>query len=110
MKIGSTINADLAAQRAMDQLAIVGFEGLTEEEKVLATVWKLESEVENEGFVRYYSSAAGNQAFFGPTALKEIGARHMAGVVAKANAVFGPEGPPRERASREHAVRALSDE
>ena len=104
------MNADLACQHAFDRLAAVGFDALTEKEKTLATVWKLEAAVENGGFVRYYSSAAGDFAFHGPTALENIGARHMAEVVTKANAVFGPGGPPRDRPTRERLVQAFADE
>ena len=104
------MNADLACQHAFDRLAKVGFDALTEKEKTLATVWKLEAGVENGGFAHYYSSPAGDLAFHGPVALENIGARHMAAVVAKANAVFGPEGPPRDRETRDQLVRAFSDE
>lgn len=104
------MNADLACQHAIDRLAKVGFDALTEKEKTLATVWKLEAGVENEGFLRYFSSAAGDLAFHGPAAFEHLGARHMAELVTKANAVFGPEGPPRDHAIRKPLVRAFSDE
>lgn len=104
------MNADLACQKAFNRLAQVGFDALTEKEKTLATVWKLEGGVANGGFVPYFSSAAGDLAFHGQAALEHIGARHMAEVVAQAAAVFGPEGPPRDRAARERLVRAFSDE
>jgi len=103
------MNADLACQRAFDRLAKVGFEALTEQEKTLATVWKLEACVMNEGFARYYASAAGDLAFHGPTALERIGARQMAQVVGQANALFGPAGPPRDRAIRQRRVQDFSD-
>ncbi|HWN96976.1 MAG TPA: DUF4375 domain-containing protein, partial [Methylomirabilota bacterium] len=41
---------------------------------------------------------------------ERIGARHMAELAAKANAVFGPDGPPRDRTTRRELVRAFSDE
>jgi hypothetical protein len=34
----------------------------------------------------------------------------MAELATKANAVFGPEGPPRDRATRGELIRAFSDE
>ena len=101
---------DLACQHALDRLARVGFDALTEKEKTLATVWKLEAGVENEGFWHYFSSRAGDLAFHGPAALGHIGARHMAALAAKANAVFGPEGPPLDRVTRRQRVRSFSDE
>jgi hypothetical protein len=84
------MNADLACQHAFDRLAKAGFDALTEKEKTLATVWKLQAAVENGGFLRYFSSAAGDLAFHGPAAFEHIGARDMAELATKANAVFGP--------------------
>lgn len=104
------MNADLACQQALDRLAKVGFDALTEKEKTLATVWKLQAAVENGGFLRYFSSVAGDLAFHGPAAFEHIGARHLAELATKANAVFGPEGPPRDHATRSELVRAFSDE
>lgn len=104
------MNADLACQHAFDRLAKVGFDALTEKEKTLATVWKLEAGVENGGFCHYFSSAAGDLAFHGPAAFGHIGARHMAELVARANAVFGSDGPPRDRATRSQKVKTFSDE
>ena len=104
------MNADLACQHAFDRLAKVGFDALTEKEKTLATVWKLEAAVENGGFNRFFSSAPGDLACHGPAAFEHIGTRHLAELATKANAVFGPEGPPRDRATRSELVRAFSDE
>lgn len=104
------MNADLACQQALDRLARSGFDALTEKEKTLATVWKLQSGVENAGFVRCFSSGAGDLAFHAPAAFELIGARHMAELTAQANAVFGPDGPPRDRGTRDGLVRAFSEE
>jgi len=102
------MNADLACQQALDRLASVGFDALTEREKTLATVWKLQAAVENGGFRQYFSSAAGDLAFHGPAALEQIGARHMAELAAKANAVIGRLGPSRDRDARRRMVHHLS--
>lgn len=102
------MNADLACQQALDRLASVGFDALTEKEKTLATVWKLQAAVENGGFRHYFSSAAGDLAFHGPAALEQIGARHMAELAAKANAVIGRLGPSRDREARRRMVHHLS--
>ena len=83
---------------------------MSEKEKTLATVWKLEAAVDNGGFARYFSSAAGDLAFHGPAAFDQIGARHMAKLAAQANNVFGSEGPPRDRETRRKLVRAFSHE
>ena len=102
------MNADLACQQALDRLASGGFDALTEKEKTLATVWKLQAAVENGGFRQYFSSAAGDLAFHAPGALTHIGARHMAELAAKANAVIGRLGPSRDREARRRMVHHLN--
>ena len=104
------MNTDLAAQKAIDRLARAGFEGLTEVEKILVTVWNFEAGVANRGFAGFFSSASGDTAFYAPIALKAIGAADMTGIAVAANAVFGPEGPPRERKNRRALVRSFGNE
>jgi hypothetical protein len=103
------MNTDVAAQKAFDRLAKVGFEKLTESEKILATVWTFAAEVANHGFVKYYSREAGDTAFYAPAALTRIGASDLAAIAAKANGVFGAAGPPEERQFRLGRVRALDE-
>ncbi len=103
------MNTDTAAQKAIDRLARVGFEGLTEPEKTLATVWTFAAEVANRGFVKYFSRPAGDTAFYAPDALRKIGATGLAEIAAKANAVFGAGGPPPDRNVRLGLVSKLDD-
>ncbi len=104
------MNIDVAAQKAFDQLARTGFETLTDSDKILAAVWTFEAGVTNRGFVKYFSSSAGDMAFYVPTALGAIGAVGSAEIAAKANGVFRVAGPPKERKERRALVRAFSDE
>ena len=104
------MNTDIAAQKAFDRLARVGFEKLTDSEKILAAVWTYQAGVANGGFVRYFASAAGDMAFYVPTALGAIGSVAMAGIAAEANKVFGADGPPKDREERRAIVRTFSDE
>ena len=104
------MNTDIAAQRALDRLAKVGFEQLAKQEKILAAVWTFEAGVANRGFARYFSSPAGDMAFYVPIALQTIGAPGLAELAAKANAVFGADGPPNDRKTRRERVRALGDD
>jgi hypothetical protein len=108
--ISPNMNTDIAAQKALDRLAKVGFEKLAGREKILAAVWTFEAGVANRGFARYFSSPAGDMAFYAPTALKTIGAQGMAEIAAKANEVFGANGPPRDRKTRRERVRAFGGE
>jgi hypothetical protein len=104
------MNADIASQHALDRLKKVGFDALTEQEKTLATIWGIEAEVDNGGFAHYFASAAGDLAFYAPQALKNIGALDLAELATQANAVFGSDGPPRERAVRRNRVDEFSEE
>ncbi len=104
------INADLACQNAMDRLAKAGFESLTDREKTLATVWMIEAAVENAGFLKGLSGAAGDLAFHAPAAFAAIGASELAGLTARANALFGSDGPPRDRAAREVLIQSFPPE
>jgi hypothetical protein len=101
------MNTDVAAQKAFDQLAKVGFDLLAEQEKILAAVWMFEAQVANRGFAKYFSGSAGDIAFYAPTAFKAIGARQKARIAAKANGVFGADGPPKDRAARRELVHAF---
>lgn len=100
--------ADLAYQHAMDRLAAVGFDALSEQERDFATLWQLEARVNNGGFMHYYSGAAGDLAFHAPAALARVGATEKAAIVRTANALFGPGGPPRDRQERLAAIKTLS--
>ena len=104
------MNADLAAQHALDKFRKSGFDALTEQEKTLAAVWAIEAKVDNDGFAHFFSHALGDLAFHAPQALTAIGALNMAALAAKANQVFGPGGPPRDKAKRHALVDAFSEE
>ena len=103
------MNTDVAAQKAFDRLTRVGFDELSDSEKILAAVWTFLSEVANGGFVRYFSSAAGDMAYFVPVALKTIGSVEIATIASEANKVFGTEGPPKDRKERKAQVQAFGD-
>ena len=104
------MNTDIAAQRALDRLAEVGFQKLTELDKILAVVWTFEAGVGNRGFAGYFSSSAGDIAFHAPSALRVIGAVGKAEIAVRANNVFGAGGPPRDRKKRRAIVRTFNDE
>jgi len=98
-----------AFQRVCARRGQVGFDALTEPEKVLVTLWALEAEVNNGGFDQFFFNSSGDCAYFAPRALQILGATEMSEIAARANAVFGPDGPPREWNARQEALFALSD-
>jgi hypothetical protein len=104
------MNTDVAAQKALDRLAKVGFEMLTENERVSAVVWTFESQVANRGLARYFAGSAGDLAFYAPTAFTAIGAMQKAKIAANANEVFGTGGPPKDRNTRRELVHAFGAE
>jgi hypothetical protein len=85
-----------------------GFEHLTETEQVIVTVWEVEAEVNNGGFDQYYFNSSFDPRF-APSALEKIGAPKMAAIVSRANAVFGPEGPARDRFVRQEKLEQLGE-
>lgn len=103
------MDTDLSAQRAMDRIASEGFEAASEVDRVLATVWLFAAGVANEGFAGYFASTRGDLAFFAPKALQMISAFQLAVVAEKANAPFGPDGPPKERTRRRDTMRDLPE-
>jgi hypothetical protein len=104
------MNIDIAAKKAFDRLAKVGFELLAEHEKILASVWTFEAQVVNRGFARYFSSSAGDMAFYAPAFFKSVGAPQKAEIAAKANGVFGAGGPHRDRKTRREPVHSFGAE
>lgn len=68
-----------------------------EVDKVLVAIWVLEADVNNGGLDQYHFNSAGDFAFYAEQALQSIGAHAMARIVARANSLFGPDGPPRDR-------------
>lgn len=86
-----------------------GYAALTPHEQTFFCVWSVEAEVNNGGFEQFYANSAGGVAAHVPGALRAIGAEHTAKIVEKANAVFGPDGPPAKWEDREEVVDELSD-
>jgi hypothetical protein len=104
------MNADLVAQRAIARMTKEGADALNEMEKTVATAWLFAAGVGNSGFTGYFNSTRGDLAYYAPEALTAIGAPQLAELAAKANAVFGAKGPPRNRLIRREFVRALTPE
>jgi len=105
-----TTNSDLAAQQALDRLAKSGFDALSPADQVLASVWTFEANVGNRGFRQYFTSAAGDMAYFVPSALKTIGAVERADIASRANAAFGIVGRTTDRAKRRELAGNLPEE
>ena len=98
---------DAQVDAALDRFRGDNFDDLDEVDRVLVTLWGIETEVANGGFDQFYFNVAGDVAFFAPTALRLIGASRMAEIAAQANALFGPQGPSRSRDERWQQLMAI---
>jgi hypothetical protein len=107
----SDVDNEVIAVTNLVIAAVAGrrFEELTEAERVIVTVWGLEADVNNGGFDQYFFNSWGDYAFFAPSALERIGAPTMAAIASRANAVFGPDGPPRDRFVRQDKLLQLGE-
>ena len=77
-----------------------GFDALTEAEKVVFCLDKLEQEVNNGGFEQYFRNSSGDNAAVTPSALRALGASQIASVVEKALELFPNRRPSRTRTER----------
>ena len=101
---------DAQVDAALDRYRGDNFDDLDEVDRVLVTLWGLETEVANGGFDQFYFNGAGDLAFFAPTALRLIGAHRMAEIASRANALFGPQGPSRSGDERWRQLMAIPRE
>ena len=93
----------------MDRLREVGFDHLSESERILATVWLFAAGVANPGFAGSYLSHRGDLAFHAPEALRAIGANELATIAEEANAQFGEGGPSPDTRIRAEQVDRLAE-
>src|SRR5262249_4482588 len=97
------------SEKVLKRAADHGFESLNRAEQIFLCIWELEAEVNNGGFHQYYFNDGGDRAAEAVEALETIGAARTAGVVTRANALFGMPGPPRDRNKRQEQLEALSE-
>ncbi len=88
----------------------LGFDGLSEPEKVFLCVEDVESEVNNGGFLQYFFNSSGDHALFASGAFESIGAHHTAGIVKKACAVFPNGEPPPDRTERQELLERIEEQ
>jgi hypothetical protein len=103
------MNLREAFEDACSRFAGDNFGSLPLRDQILVTIWGLEADVNNGGFDQYYFNGSGNQAWFAPTALRNIGAHRMASIVERANAMFGEAGPSPDPDKRQSALFEITD-
>ena len=96
--------------------ALSGFDGsserwdeMSEQDRVLVTLWGLLANVNNGGFHQYFYNSSGDQAHYAEAALRRIGAERIAGIVARATSIFGTGGVPRDRTLRQTVLEQVED-
>ncbi len=98
------------SERSATRFLGTPFSELTLPEQVFVTIWTLEADVNNGGFDQYYLNSSGDRASYAPAALRTIGADATAVIVQRANATFGPGGPPADRDARVAAIDELPED
>lgn len=86
-----------------------GWSSLTAKEANFLAVDLLLLDQGNGGFEQYYFNSWSEEAARAAIALRLIGATTAAEIVAEANAVFGPNGPPKDRHARVRKLDELCD-
>lgn len=77
-----------------------GARGLNETQFYYLTLWWLDADVRNGGFSQYYFNTRGELATHAVKAARSVGASEIAAIIAKANSLFGKNGPPADRDKR----------
>jgi HEAT repeat protein len=85
----------------------VGWEGLTEPQRVLDAVAWLEMEVNNGGFAQYFFNSAGDHCRDARRGLEILGAVRTEGLLRQAMGLFWPDGPPRDQTARRERLSRL---
>ncbi len=77
-----------------------GIKGLSKPQLYYLTLWQLDAEVRNGGFSQYYFNSTGDLAGYAIEAAQAVDASELAGIIQKANALFGKKGPDPDRDKR----------
>lgn len=79
-------------------------------QKVLSSIWAVESEVNNGGFSQYFLNCTGDSTPFVVTALETVGAPKTADICKRAVETAFPNGLPRSEDATRAAAASFSDE
>lgn len=88
----------------------VDYGALSPPERVFRSVWELEADVNNGGFLQYLSNSTGGLAPCAAGALRAIGATTMSEIVEQAVAAVGRDISWLDNGAREAALAALAPE
>jgi hypothetical protein len=86
------------------------FDQQSEPQKVFTSIWALESQVNNGGFLDYFVSSEFDTANFAPTALSSIGANACASIVQRALDLVPTSSLPSSREACQALVDSIDDD
>ncbi|MBI2841295.1 MAG: DMP19 family protein [Acidobacteria bacterium] len=86
-----------------------GVDGLSRLQRDALCIMNLQAELNNGGLHQYLINSSGDLAGETPAVLRRIGADDAAALLDRANAYFGPDGPPVDRDSRMGQLLALPE-
>lgn len=96
-------------KKVFARLEKVGFDGLTDAEKVFFCIWTLEGDVNNGGFDQYFFNSWSEYSIETVDAFEKIGASKTAAIIRRANSVFGSSGPAKDRQTRQKQLDSLPE-
>jgi len=98
------------SQSPQTQFGKVDFAEQPEAQRVFSSIWAIESQVNNGGFLQYFESDDGETAEYAPWALKTIGAARMGAIALDAVNVFPSGKPAADAAGRQAQIELLTAE
>ena len=98
------------SESPMVEFGRVDFSDQSECQRVFSAIWALESQVNNGGFLQYFSSSDFDTAEFAPEALRRIGANQCAAIVDQALAALPAQPLPKTQDECEALVASLGDD
>jgi HEAT repeat protein len=90
--------------------AKVGWNRLSDAQRTMLYVLRLNTHVEDDGFEDFFYCTCGKNGAATVSALDEVGARRSARLLQEAMDVFGPRGPSRNQEKRDEQLAELSRE
>ena len=94
-------------QRLWEKQRRLGFEGLSQEQKLYSSVNECDNEVNNGGLAQYFVNSSGNHWPEAVASFQVMGMKERGAVLKAATAVFGPDGPSTNREARQEQLAKL---
>jgi hypothetical protein len=97
------------ANRIVSHVFEIGFESLSDAEKIFFLVWIADGQINNGGFHSVCCESTGDYAYLFPNAYRAIGAESLAEIFEDLIVAFGNDGIPNDQPTRYRAHCELDD-